>query len=131
MNSQQKRYKSGFMFRCVAGHQNLLEDRTLATSPEDAHRISYDRLKQGKCIYCEQTLNAVSPLGTEEISFYPQYWSLGYVCKCGERVTAFREETGKSIAFPDEITAQCSKGHARKLLNHEFLSLERWEEETN
>lgn len=131
MPTSQKRYKSVFIFKCVGGHQNLLEDRTLANSPEEAQKLSHDRLLQKKCMYCNHTFNAVSTIGTEEISLYPQYWSLGYVCKCGERVTVFTEETGKSIGFPDEVTAQCSKGHLRKLLNHELPSLERWEEETN
>ncbi len=126
-----KRYKSGFFFKCLDGHQNLKEHRTLAKSPQEASAISLNKLKQEKCMYCSHTFVGSSYLGTEEITRYPEYLVLGYVCKCGEKVEVFKEETGVQISFPNEITVECSSGHSRKLLNAEFLSLERWQEKSN
>jgi hypothetical protein len=131
MTDTRKRYKTAFLFKCVEGHQNLWEDRSLAETAEAAQEAASNRVRQERCRYCGHTVVAVSTIGTEEISRYPELQALGYICKCGERVTVFQEEQDKSIAFPDEITISCSQGHSRKILNHEFLSLERWEEQTN
>jgi hypothetical protein len=131
MPDEMRRYKSAFIFRCVGGHENLMEDRSLAKSADEARNFSQERLIQQKCRYCDHTFNGVSHLGTEQISLHPEYQILGYVCKCGERVSVLKEETERQINLPAEITVECSRGHSRRLLNHELLALERWEEKTN
>ena len=131
MSDGKKRYKTLFIFKCVSAHQTLWMDHALANSPEEAQKISSDRIREIKCKSCGQSIIGVSAQGTEETSRYSIYLVLGYTCHCGERVSVFREEIDKSIGFPDEITVECLQGHSRRILNQEFLSLERWEEQTN
>jgi hypothetical protein len=124
-----KLYRSTFNFSCVAGHSNLLADRTFAATAQEAQKISYDRLRIEPCTYCERALISVSSVRTEEIALSSQYWTFGYVCSCGERVPVLTEKIGEQFEFPDEITARCSKGHCRRLMRHEFPTLLRWREE--
>ena len=110
---------------------NVLGDRARANSPAEAATLSIENLKKTKCRWCDALAQGIyNVLGTEEVSFYPIFLYFGYTCKCGEKVKVLETEEGYSFDIPETITASCSKGHSRTILNREFLSLEHWKEQT-
>ncbi|SRR5712664_1311147 len=126
-----KRYKTLFVFSCGNGHQNLFDSRIVADSQEKAVATSIAALRGTKCKWCESSAtNRYQVVGTEEVPLYEVYHILGYTCHCGEKVEALRAAEGIGHEIPDNLTVQCSKGHSRKITNREFLSLERWTEQT-
>jgi len=132
MPDQPKRFKSVLFFRCVQGHINLYDHRIRASSSEEAERISFQHVRQeARCRYCGSTVTGIQVIGTEQVTLHPVYWTVGYICQCGERVSVLRAEDGRSMEIPDKLTVSCSQGHTRNILNEEFLALERWEEQTN
>ncbi len=132
MPDEPKRFKTVLSFRCAQGHINLYDHRIRASSPEEAQKISFEHVRQEvRCRYCGSTVTGIQMIGTEQTTLHPVYWIFGYVCQCGERVPVLREEEGRGMGIPDKVTVECSKGHSRTILNPEFLSLERWEEQTN
>jgi hypothetical protein len=132
MSDEPKRFKTVLAFRCVQGHVNLYDHRIRASSPEEAQKVSVEHVRQGaRCRYCGSTVTGIQMIGTEQITLHPVYWTFGYVCECGERVAVLREEEGRGMDIPDKAAVSCSRGHARVILNAEFLTLERWKEQSN
>jgi hypothetical protein len=82
-----KRYKTVLIILCPNNHQNLIDDRVLAETPEKARNITLLNMQSRKCRYCPSALtNKVNMIGTEEVSLHEIYNVLGYICHCGERV---------------------------------------------
>jgi hypothetical protein len=129
-----KRYKTVLAALCSgpAKHQNLVDDRVHAESPEKAQNATLLNIQRMKCKWCDTFLtNMVMMFGTEELPLYPEYVCLGYTCHCGERVAISRVEKGRQFDIPmDKVTVQCSKGHSRTVHNNEILTLQHWEETT-
>jgi len=126
-----KRYKTVLIILCPDNHQNLIDDRVLAETPEEARNTTLLNMQRRKCKYCTSSLtNKINMIGTEEISLHEIYNVLDYRCHCGERVEVSRAAEGLGHEIPNTVTVQCSKGHPRTVLNQEFLSLERWTEQT-
>lgn len=132
-----KNYKVVFSFQCLNGHTNLAEHRFEATSQEKAEKMVAEMRFDTQCHYCPEQFTrprSLRIMGTEQIPKYPTYQHFGYICKCGERVSVYKLEIGRSLTPPLEIEASCSKGHKRivKSSMKELSSLtERWTEEVN
>jgi hypothetical protein len=126
-----KRFKTVLVILCPSNHQNLIDDRVLSETPEEARNTTLLNMQRRKCKYCPSLLtNKVNLIGTEEISLHEIYNVLGYRCHCGERVEVSRAAQGLEHEIPTSITVQCSKGHSRTVLNQEFPFLETWTEQT-
>lgn len=127
-----KRYKTVLMVLCGNGHQNPVDDRVIAESPEKAKNTTLLNIQRMKCHWCDSSLtNRLEVLGVEEVPLHPIYNILGYICQCGERVEVLRAEEGRQFnIFQDQVTVQCSKGHPRTIQNREVLSLQTWTEKT-
>lgn len=128
-----KRYKTILAVLCggAAKHQNLVDNRVVADSPEKARNTTLLSLPRRKCAWCDAMLtNYVQEFGTEELPLHPEYTVLGYTCHCGERVPVLRFENNTQFTPPDSITVSCSNGHSRTIQNPEFLSLQHWQEKT-
>lgn len=131
--STKKRYRTVFTFNCEKGHKNIYDSRVYAESLQNAQILSVEEVKKSRCNWCDSGPTGALRMmkATEEISFYPAYWVLGYTCQCGEKVRVLETEEDRSNDLPDKITVSCSRGHERTVLNQDLFQLEWWTEQTN
>ncbi len=53
---------------------------------------------------------------------------LGYTCVCGERVTLWEMERGRTAQLPSRMTASCRNGHVSTFTPAQVGALESWTE---
>lgn len=80
-----KRFRTLLVILCPNNHQNLIDDRVLAETQEEAKNATLLKMQRTKCRNCDSLLtNRINLLETQEIPLYETYDVLGYVCHCGE-----------------------------------------------